>query len=129
MGAATSRIYVAGESNSYGPTDLKDGEVCIYNSKDTQGAACRIKLDTDGNVVVIPLGGAKVKIGDGNDADLDQLVTKADMQQVVNTIVDAFNGHKHTGVQTGGGVSGLPDSTIAANYTIAGSPNVLAKKP
>lgn len=129
MGAASNRIYVAGESNSYGPLDLKDGEVCIYNAKDAGSVVCRIKLDADGHITVIPSAGAKVKLGDGTDANLDQLVTKADMQGVVNTIVDAFNSHKHIGVQPGAGVSGISDTVILANITIAGSPNVLAKKP
>jgi hypothetical protein len=138
MAAATSRIYVAAESNAFGPLDLKEGEVCIYNSVDTQGAVCRIRLDVDGNIVILPKASARIRLGDGTDANLDQVVLKQELNDILKDIHDVFNDHTHspsptlvagmTPVTGPPGSIAAPDTGFSGQLVVSASPNVFAKK-
>jgi len=46
-------VLVATENTLYGPTDLQDGEVALYNSLDQGGVLCRIRLSNDGSIVIV----------------------------------------------------------------------------
>ena len=133
-GGSSNRIIVASENLEFGPLDLKEGEVCIYSKADTGSALCRIVLDGDGNVTVIPKDGAKVRLGDSAAANLDPVVLLTEMQTRFNALVDAYNGHSHlAGAYVAGatpvtGSSATPTSTASHLPNSAGSSNVLAKK-
>jgi phage gp45-like len=63
-GGPANAIAVAVDDQQVGPTDLKEGEVCVYNAKDTGSTKCRIKLDENADVSVND-GTAKVgRVGD-----------------------------------------------------------------
>ena len=78
----------------------------------------------------------RVNIGVDSDADVDKVATKQDVQNAVNSIVNAFNGHTHAAgalvaPPMGGPVTGATAgaTAIAGSTTINGSANVYAKKP
>jgi len=48
IGAASNSVIIAEESSRFGPSDLKDGEVAIYNKV----TGCVIKMDQNGAVSV-----------------------------------------------------------------------------
>lgn len=131
-GGSSNRIIVASDNLKFGPLDLKEGEVCIYSKADTGGALCRILLDVDGNVTVIPKAGAKVRLGDGDSANLDPVVLVTQLRTEFNAFVTKYNGHVHTvdGVQVGAGsvVSMITGNQASGLSMAVGSSNVLAKK-
>ncbi len=64
--AGTSNsIAVVVDNQQVGPTDLKEGESCVYNSKDVDGTKCRVHLDENADVVV---NGGSAKVGRVGDA-------------------------------------------------------------
>lgn len=78
----------------------------------------------------------RVNVGADLDSDCDKVATKQDVQNAVNSIVSAFNGHTHAAgalvaPPMGGPVTGATAgaTAIAGSTTINGSPNVYAKKP
>jgi phage gp45-like len=64
-GGSGDGVIVGAESSRFGPSDLADGEVAIYNK--VTGVV--IKLGQDGSVVVVDQAGSQVKLdGSGNVA-------------------------------------------------------------
>lgn len=66
---------------------------------------------------IVVSGGGKVVLGDA-DAD-DPILRRSDL----DAAIDVFNAHLHTGVTTGSGSSGPPDSSMVSP---AGSPKVVS---
>lgn len=62
-GESGNGVIVAAESSRFGPSDLADGEVCLYNK--VTGAT--IKIDKNGAVTASDPNGAQMKL-DGNGA-------------------------------------------------------------
>jgi phage gp45-like len=60
-GGATNGATVAEESTRYGPSDLEDGEVALYNKVD----GLEIRFDKDGNIRITCAQGKKVLINRG----------------------------------------------------------------
>ena len=104
------------------PKDLATGEVCLYSK-----FAQRIILKADGSIEIttdskpvkiigsqITLEGSTINLKDsgGNPVMLETIITK-------------FNTHTHSGVLTGGGVTGTPSTTFVAGTDSAA--NVKAK--
>jgi len=78
----------------------------------------------------------RTNIGVDADSDTDKVATKQDVQNAVNSIVSAFNGHVHAAgalvaPPMGGPVTGSTAgaTAISGSTTISGSPNVYATKP
>ena len=78
----------------------------------------------------------RINIGADADSDVDKVATKQDVQNAVNSIVSAFNGHGHpagalVAPPMGGPVTGVTGGAtpISGSTTISGSPNVYATKP
>ncbi len=60
-GGATNGATVAEDSTRYGPSDLEDGEVALYNKV----SGLQIRFDKDGNVRITCASGKKVLINRG----------------------------------------------------------------
>lgn len=133
-GGPANAIAVAIDDQQVGPTDLKEGEVCVYNSEDKDDALCRILLDTDGNVTIIPKAGAKVKLGDSADANLDAVALYTQLKSDFDSFVSTFNGHFHTAGSYANGAGGVTGTSGSVNSSASGlsgsvsSSNVVAKK-
>ncbi len=94
---------VAEESSRFGPSDLADGETCIYNSV----TGLKITLKTNGDMHIQVPSGQKVMIDDGSGASA--LIKKSD-----------FDGHTHgPGSYTAGttAVTGTSAGAAAASGT------------
>lgn len=71
-----------------------------------------------------------IKLSQADGSGTDKLARKSDVDSVitrVNSFVTLFNTHVHSGVQTGGGISGASTSSATAIPTPAYSPNVTVK--
>ena len=75
-GGATNGATVAEDSTRYGPSDLEDGEVSLYN----RVSGVEIRLDQHGGIVVQAAAGKTVAIqgGDKGIARLDDTVAASD---------------------------------------------------
>lgn len=112
-GASTNRVAVA-ERHPAEP-EIEQGEVLLWT---TFGQ--RLLLNKDGDVVVLPAAGRSILLGDSSAAAVDKVVTASELRAILNTI----KGHKHAETGTETAISGE-----LATISLAGSPNVLAKKP
>lgn len=130
-GGTTNAVVVAADHMGYGPTDLAEGEVAVY---DRSGSV--IRLHTNGDVTVIPKAGAKVKLGDFVDANLDLVVLYTKLKTEFDAFVTHYNQHTH--VPTGvlfdslgglctGSVLATPDQASPLTSAV-GSSNVAVKK-
>jgi hypothetical protein len=61
-GGATNNVTVAEDSTRYGPGDLQDGEVALYNSV----AGAELRLDHDGNITAKAALGKLIKLQGGD---------------------------------------------------------------
>jgi len=129
-GRSAARVMVAADSMKHGPKEMKEGETALYSAFDAV-----ILLDKDGNITVIPKAGAKVKLGSGTDSELDQLVTKKDLNDQLKIVRDVFDEHTHPAgglASPSGAVTGetaFPTTGFGSPPAVTGSPNVLGKKP
>ncbi len=89
-----------------GVTEPLEGETLLYNS---QGA--QVRLDENGDVDIVQKSGRFVNIGSSPRlAALASLVNDE-----LDSIQGQLSGHKHSGVTTGPGTSGVSDSTYVAS--------------
>lgn len=100
-------LVVAVGDREYRLTGLESGEVALYND---QGAY--VKLATNGDVVCVPGGSGKIKLGSESSADPVALLSDVQtLRDEVNTFISGkYDIHFHTGVTTGGGSSGTPSA-------------------
>lgn len=124
----TNAVALGTDNLSRGPSDLAEGECAIYSSADKMNGGvqelCRIRLSTDGTIFVLPKSGAKVKLGDTADANLDSLCTFARMKAYVDAHTHAA-GTLAAGMTPVTGVTGAPVSALPANVATS---NTVAKK-
>lgn len=100
-GTAGNSAVIAEESSRFGPSDLNDGEVALYNKV----IGLRVLLDQNGTIHIQVPPGQKVAIDDGSGAAA--LATKAD----IDALKSWASSHAHSGVSTGAGTSGPPAVT------------------
>lgn len=112
-GCSTNRVAVA-ERHPNEP-EVEKGEVLLWT---TFGQ--RLLLNKDGDVVVLPATGRDVRLGDSSAAAVDKVVTAGELRSILTSIKN----HTHTETGTETGISGQ-----LATISLAGSPNVKAKKP
>lgn len=120
-GGATNNVTVAEESDKYGPSDLDDGEVAIYN----KATGTLIKLDKDGNIHVTPAPGKDVIISGGDLKNarvtdplaVGTLTGQAGAVPVVFTYVPTMN---VGGVDTPGAPTTGPSVSLAGIVSNAG---------
>jgi phage gp45-like len=81
--AASNSVVIAEDSDRYGPGDLEDGEVALYNK--TTGT--EIRLDEEGNVIITTPAGKTIQLN-GSDQQLlmaDEFM--ADFTDFVNRVL------------------------------------------
>ena len=88
-----------------------------------------IKIDKDGNITLIPHAGAKVRLGSGTPAQLDQVALYTQLKSDFDAFVATYNGHVHPGVTVGLGSTGTTPAAATSMSPSVGSANVVAKKP
>lgn len=113
-GDRAQSIVIATSHRPSRPKGLQPGDSGIY---DVRGAkvmltAQGIEIDAKGKAVTIR-NASKVRV----EAELlevtGDVVSRANGTEVsLNGLADAYSKHKHTGVQTGGGISGKTDSPL-----------------
>jgi hypothetical protein len=82
------------------------GEIIIYSTNnDGDEIKAKIKLDNDGNVEI--------------NGDSKRFVTFAELDSAMQTLKTDFNSHTHSGVSSGGSISGTPLVPIAIDISAA----------
>ena len=96
------------------PTDLQRGDACLYDNRGR-----RIWLSEDGIVVNGAAGSVTITNATIVRLECDMLQVTGDIvdncddnDKTLKDLRDAYNIHKHTGVTTGGGTSGLTDHLV-----------------
>ena len=134
-GGASNATVIATENLAYGPKDLKEGEVAVFDK-----AGSVIRLYQDGTVRIIGKSGVPIVITPSGDVRLgtddpaklshaacyEALKTDFDaLASKFNAFVTAYNAHVH-------GAAGTPPTTTYAGTatnlsTAVASPNVYVK--
>lgn len=78
-GGTSNAVAVAADNLSYGPTDLKEGEACMY-AKEGQ----TLRMDTNGDIVLN--GGTKTVAREGDEADGGALSVAMGMSGVASVL-------------------------------------------
>lgn len=132
-GGPVNATIVASDHLGYGPTDLEEGETVLFSVAHHSGEVCFLKLNKDGDIVLVPKGGRKVKLGDDVDANLDPVALYTQLKADYDNFVSTYNGHSHilNGIQLGAGskTSEVPGSLANNLSTSVRASNVVAKKP
>lgn len=123
-GSNNNRVTVAEYSG--GPLDLEEGEVEFFA---THGQ--RIRLRTDGSVVVTPKAGQPILLGSATAGDCDKVVTKTDLNTAIDSVVSRLNSHVHTAVcgTVGTTITTSPSTSPLTGVSVTGSPTTFATKP
>lgn len=117
-------------SKRYRPKGLKEGESCLYCTKE----GTTVWLKEDGSIEIVPGVGVMVKLGSANPADLDQLALYTQLKADFDSFVDTFNMHGHPAGGLSAGMTSVTGTTggtsLAANKlsSSVASSNVVAKK-
>jgi hypothetical protein len=61
-GGATNNVTVGEDSTRYGPSDLKDGEVALYNSV----SGLEVRFDANGNINALSAPGQQINFQGGD---------------------------------------------------------------
>lgn len=101
-------IVCIGDRN-YRLTDLAQGEVAIYTFKDKDAGNHRVHLKNDRT---IEIKASSVTINCSVTVTSGDISDSKGTAQTMDAMRSTFNNHKHTGVETGGGTSGNPNSTM-----------------
>lgn len=99
-------IVIATSHRASRPKNLQPGEVIVYGN-----FGGFIKFTAAGPV--IDGGGQPVRVQNGDVHVVGDVVSRCDGTSVsLNGLRDAYDAHKHTGVSTGTGVSGVSDHPV-----------------
>ena len=131
----SNAVMVACDDLTTGPQPADELEPVIYDAAGstitfdksgsveikTAGGATAL-LDSDGSIWLVPKAGQSVKAGSFTNAQLDKIVTRAELQSALDLIA----GHIHpvSGASTGASPTLTPPA-----LDISGSPNCYAKRP
>ena len=123
-GASNNRVTVAEYSG--GPLDQEGGEVEFFA---VHGQ--RIRLRTDGSVVITPKEGQQILLGSADAADCDKVVTRGDLNTAIDSVVSRVNSHVHTAVcgTVGTTITTSPSTSPLTGVSVTGSPTTFATKP
>lgn len=101
-GERSHMVIIATEDRRYRPKGQKRGEVVLYTLQN----GVRILLKEDGNILL--------------GTDPTEFVALANLVMArLNTLQSALDAHKHSGVTTGLGTSGVSDSPVGALADVA----------
>lgn len=131
----SNAVMVACDDLTTGPQPADELEPVIYDAAGStitfdKSGSVEIKtasgatalLDSDGSIWLVPKAGQSVKAGSFTNAQLDKIVTRAELQSALDLIA----GHIHpvSGASTGASPTLTPPA-----LDISGSPNCYAKRP
>lgn len=131
----SNAVMVACDDLTTGPQPADELEPVIYDAAGStitfdKSGSVEIKtasgstalLDSDGSIWLVPKTGQSVKAGSFTNAQLDKIVTRAELQSALDLIA----GHIHpvSGASTGASPTLAPPA-----LDIGGSPNCYAKRP
>ena len=131
----SNAVMVACDDLTTGPQPADELEPVIYDAAGStitfdKSGSVEIKtasgatalLDSDGSIWLVPKAGQSVKAGSFTNAQLDKIVTRAELQSALDLIA----GHIHpvSGASTGASPTLAPPA-----LDISGSPNCYAKRP
>lgn len=132
---SSGAVVVACDDLTTGPQPTDELEPVIYDGAGStitfdKSGSVEIKtasgaqalLDSNGNILLVPAAGQSIKLGSSVNAQLDRLVTHAELQAVLDLIA----GHTHA---VSGAVASASPTLTPPALTISGSPNCYAKKP
>lgn len=102
-GGRDNGVTILVHDREYRPTDLAEGEVCVYDLNDS-----RITLKKDKSIII--KSGKEVHITAGGTLEFAVLASKLKTQ--IDAIIDTLNAHVHTGVTAGPGSTGAPAAPI-----------------
>lgn len=132
---SANAVAVACDDLTSGPMPTEELEPVIYDGAGSSitfradksveiltGAGAKALLDANGAIWLIPATGQDVKLGTGTNAQLDNVVTRKELQDALDLI--ATHIHPETGVNTGPSAQLTPPL-----LNLLGSPNCYAKKP
>lgn len=132
---SANAVTVACDDLTTGPQPADELEPVIYDAAGStitfdKSGSVEIKtasgatalLDSDGSIWLVPKAGQSVKAGSFTNAQLDKIVTRAELQSALDLIA----GHIHpvSGASTGASPTLAPPA-----LDISGSPNCYARKP
>lgn len=132
---SANAVAVACDDLTTGPQPADELEPVIYDAAGStitfdKSGSVEIKtasgatalLDSDGSIWLVPKAGQSVKAGSFTNAQLDKIVTRAELQSALDLIA----GHIHpvSGASTGASPTLAPPA-----LDISGSPNCYARKP
>lgn len=103
-GGRDNGVTILVHDREYRPTDLAEGDVCMYDFNDS-----RITIKANKNIEVKSNGG-EVHITAGGTLEYAVLASKIKTQ--IDAIIDTLNAHVHTGVTAGPGSTGAPAAPI-----------------
>jgi len=136
-------VYEGQEPNSLRRHDLSDGFAILAPSSVPKATASysttalelrsddglvKIKIDKDNEISIEFGGSTKINVKDGEviiDSDSIKLGGISGLNKLIDSrIISLYNAHTHSGVQTGGGVTGTPvialtEETVATENTEA----------
>ena len=131
----SNAVMVACDDLTTGPQPADELEPVIYDAAGStitfdKSGSVEIKtasgatalLDSNGSIWLVPKAGQSVKAGSFTNAQLDKIVTRAELQSALDLIA----GHIHpvSGASTGASPTLAPPA-----LDISGSPNCYAKRP
>jgi len=91
-GSRDNGVTIIVNDREYRPTDLAEGEVCVY---DHNGS--RITLKTDKSIII--KSGKEVHVTAGGTLEFAVLASK--LKTEIDGLIDALNGHVHTSAAPG----------------------------
>lgn len=132
---SANAVAVACDDLTTGPQPADELEPVIYDAAGStitfdKSGSVEIKtasgatalLDSDGSIWLVPKAGQSVKAGSFTNAQLDKIVTRAELQSALDLI--AWHIHPVSGASTGASPTLAPPA-----LDISGSPNCYARKP
>lgn len=126
-GNVAGAMILGGRCASAPAPAIEEGETVLYGKSGT-----KILLDKDGNITLIPGGGAKVKLGDSVSGNLVPVALYTQLKTDFDALVAKYNSHTHQITNVQGGVATITSATTTASgsnlSTSVASSNVVAKK-
>lgn len=107
VGAGKSHAVIVATRDEDSRIEISEDETAIFNS-----TGAKVHIKANGDIEVVPGSGGEIRIG--SESASDPVALKSDLE-ALKTYNDT---HTHSGVTTGGGVSG-PPSTAAPSPAAA----------
>lgn len=124
-GSRDNCFVVVIQDKEYRPTDLSEGDVCLYGKKDVDNQKHRVHLKANGNVEILVDSGYTISIGNGTDEVLalidDSLTEVITSLKFLRDTITFSNGGGPTGPPTNGAILNTPISNLETAQTALGN--------